>query len=42
VAFDKNPDQRDLLEDFDGRIIAAVEEFVRNGSPLSRTSSSRP
>lgn len=35
VAFDKNPDQRAyLLEDFDGRIMPAVEEFVRHGSPV--------
>jgi cytochrome P450 len=35
VAFDRNPDQRDyLLEDFDGRIAGAVEEFVRHGSPV--------
>ena len=35
VAFDRNPDQRAyLLEDFDGRIMPAVEEFVRHGSPV--------
>jgi cytochrome P450 len=35
MAFDKNPDQRAyLLEDFDGRIMPAVEEFVRHGSPV--------
>jgi cytochrome P450 len=35
VAFDRNPDQRTyLLDDFDGRIMPAVEEFVRHGSPV--------
>ena len=35
VAFDRNPDQRAyLLEDFGGRIMPAVEEFVRHGSPV--------
>ena len=35
VAFDRNPDQRAyLLEDFDGRIMPAIEEFVRHGSPV--------
>jgi cytochrome P450 len=35
VAFDRNPDQRAyLLEDLDGRIMPAVEEFVRYGSPV--------
>ena len=35
VAFDRNPDQRAyLLEDFDARIMPAVEEFVRHGSPV--------
>jgi cytochrome P450 len=35
VAFDRNPDQRTyLLEDLDGRIMPAVEEFVRHGSPV--------
>jgi cytochrome P450 len=35
VAFDRNPDQRAyLLEDFEGRIMPAVEEFVRHGSPV--------
>jgi cytochrome P450 len=35
VAFDRNPDQRTyLLEDFEGRIMPAVEEFVRHGSPV--------
>jgi cytochrome P450 len=35
VAFDRNPGQRDyLLADFDGRIAAAVEEFVRHASPV--------
>ncbi|MEA3019618.1 MAG: hypothetical protein QOI47_1142 [Actinomycetota bacterium] len=35
VAFDRNPDQRAyLLEDFDARIMPAVEEFVRYGSPV--------
>jgi cytochrome P450 len=35
VAFDRNPHQRAyLLEDFDARIMPAVEEFVRHGSPV--------
>ena len=35
VAFDRNPDQRAyLMEDFDGRIGPAVEEYVRYGSPV--------
>lgn len=35
VAFDRNPDQRAyLLEDLDGRITPAVEEFVRYASPV--------
>jgi cytochrome P450 len=35
VAFDRNPDQRAyLLEDFDGRIPVAVEEFLRYASPV--------
>jgi cytochrome P450 len=35
VAFDRNPEQRAwLLEDFDGRIMPAIEEFVRHGSPV--------
>ena len=35
VAFDRNPDQRAyVLEDFDARIMPAVEEFVRHGSPV--------
>jgi cytochrome P450 len=35
VAFDRNPDQRAyVLEDFDGRIMPAVEEYVRHGSPV--------
>jgi cytochrome P450 len=35
VALDRNPDQRAyLLADFDGRIQAAVEEFVRHASPV--------
>ena len=35
VAFDRNPDQRAyLLEDFDARIMPAVEEYVRHGSPV--------
>jgi cytochrome P450 len=35
VALDRNPDQRAYLaEDFDGRIQAGVEEFVRHASPV--------
>jgi cytochrome P450 len=35
VSFDKNPDQRAfILEEFDGRIMPAIEEFVRHGSPV--------
>jgi len=35
VALDRNPDQREyLMKDFDGRISAAVEEFVRHASPV--------
>jgi cytochrome P450 len=35
VAFDRNPDQRAyVLEDFDARIMPAVEEYVRHGSPV--------
>ena len=35
VAFDRYPDQRAyLLEDFEGRITAAVEEFVRHACPV--------
>ena len=31
----ENPDQRNwLLEDFDGRIMNSIEEFVRHGSPV--------
>ena len=35
VAFDRNPEQRDyLMADFDGRIMGAIEEFVRFGTPV--------
>lgn len=35
MSFDKNPAQRAyLLDDFDGRIMPAVEEFIRHGSPV--------
>ena len=35
MAFDKNPDQRAyLLESFDERIMPAVDEFIRHGSPV--------
>jgi len=35
IEFARNPDQRAwLLEDFDGRIAGAVEEFVRHASPI--------
>ena len=35
MAFDKNPDQRTyLLEDFDARIMPAVDQFIRHGSPV--------
>ncbi len=35
VAFDRNPDQRAYVsQDVDGRIMPAVEEFVRHGSPV--------
>lgn len=35
LALDRNPDQRALLvEDFDGRIDGAIEEFVRWASPV--------
>ncbi|WP_424533553.1 cytochrome P450 [Sphaerisporangium viridialbum] len=35
VQLDRNPDQRAwLMEDFDGRIAGAVEEFVRHASPV--------
>ncbi|ONH22800.1 hypothetical protein BL253_34690 [Pseudofrankia asymbiotica] len=35
IALEKNPHQRAwLLEDFDGRIGAAVEEFIRHASPV--------
>lgn len=35
MAFDKNPDQRAyLLERFDERIMPAVDEFIRHGSPV--------
>jgi cytochrome P450 len=35
VAFHRNPRQRDyLLADFDGRIVPALEEFVRYSSPV--------
>ncbi|MFM8530379.1 MAG: cytochrome P450 [Ilumatobacteraceae bacterium] len=35
VAFDRNPEQRDyLMTDFDGRILGAIEEFVRFGTPV--------
>ncbi len=35
LNFAANPDQRDwLMEDFDGRIMGAVEEFVRHASPV--------
>jgi cytochrome P450 len=34
-AFDRNPEQKEwLLEDFEGRIAGAVEEFVRYASPV--------
>ncbi|MCU1501034.1 MAG: hypothetical protein JWM12_388 [Ilumatobacteraceae bacterium] len=35
MSFAEHPEQRDwLLEDFDGRIVGAVEEFVRHASPV--------
>ena len=35
IELTKNPDQRAwLLEDFDGRITGAIEEFVRHASPV--------
>jgi cytochrome P450 len=35
VALDRNPAQRDyLMADFDARIMPAIEEFVRHGSPV--------
>ncbi|RNL62859.1 cytochrome P450 [Nocardioides marmoriginsengisoli] len=35
MAFDQHPDQRGwLLEDFDGRIAGAIEEFVRYSTPV--------
>jgi cytochrome P450 len=35
LALDRNPDQRDwLLADFDGRIMQAIEEFVRHATPV--------
>jgi cytochrome P450 len=35
VAFDRNRGQRDfLMDDFDARILPAIEEFVRYGSPV--------
>lgn len=35
VALDRHRDQRDwLLDDFDGRIMPAIEEFVRHASPV--------
>ena len=34
-AFDRHPAQREyLLEDFDGRIMPSIEEFIRYGSPV--------
>lgn len=34
-SLDRNPDQRAwLAEDFDGRIMASIEEFVRHASPV--------
>lgn len=31
----QNPDQRDwLMEDFDGRIMKSIDEFIRHGSPV--------
>jgi len=35
LSLDRNPDQRAwLLEDFDGRIVGAIEEFIRHASPV--------
>jgi cytochrome P450 len=35
ISLDRNPDQRAwLMEDFNGRIGAAVEEFIRHASPV--------
>lgn len=35
LNLDRTPDQRDwLAEDFDGRIMASIEEFVRHASPV--------
>ncbi|HWI30546.1 MAG TPA: cytochrome P450 [Microbacterium sp.] len=35
IQFDRHPDQRAwLMEDFDGRITGAIEEFVRHASPV--------
>jgi cytochrome P450 len=35
VSLDRNPDQRAwLIEDFDGRIAGAIEEFIRHASPV--------
>lgn len=35
IQLDRNPDQREwLMEDFDGRITGAIEEFVRHASPV--------
>jgi cytochrome P450 len=35
VSLDRNPSQREwLLADFDGRIMQAVEEFIRHASPV--------
>ncbi|MFI9387030.1 cytochrome P450 [Kutzneria sp. NPDC052558] len=35
LALDQHPDQRDwLLADFDGRVMPAIEEFVRHATPV--------
>lgn len=35
IALDQNPDQKAyLMEDFDARIMPAVDEFIRHGSPV--------
>lgn len=35
VSLWENPDQRDwLMEDFEGRIMKSIDEFVRHGSPV--------
>jgi cytochrome P450 len=35
IALDRNPEQKAyLLEDFDGRIMPAIDEFIRHGSPV--------